>query len=101
MFEHPLVSAGGRPIVRRTLHVIPTEEPCFTLEAIISFDITDIDNRTIKMHIACMSRLALGVALPTVAVLITPKDDGKARSSGNTTTQQSIPTDETKSKTAS
>ncbi|KAK5134108.1 hypothetical protein LTR08_006883 [Meristemomyces frigidus] len=26
------------------------------------------------MHIACMSRLALGVALPTVAVILTPKD---------------------------
>ena len=25
------------------------------------------------MHIACMSRLALGVALPSVAVILTPK----------------------------
>ena len=26
------------------------------------------------MHFLCMSRLALGVALPTVAVLLTPKE---------------------------
>ena len=47
----------------------------------------------LTMHLLCYSRLALGVALPVVAVYLTPKDEGERQSKSQPMTKKAIEKD--------